>query len=198
VRRIWVVAADPITVSPDEQLCGVVDHFLQAQLAPRTPEAYAGDLASFLGWCRARGLHPLRAARPDIDRYRNWLAELIGPDGRPAANGRPRYAAATVARKLSAVRAFYAYLVDRQLVPGSPASGVKAPRVRREPRGRAITQDHIRALLAAAAQDPQSEAIVCLLLLNGLRVSEVCRADIEDLRREPGGGHSLVVRGKGG
>ena len=125
--------------------------FLQAQLAPRTREAYAGDLAIFLSWCAGRGLHPLRAARPDIDRYRNWLAELIGPDGRPAANGRPRYAAATVARKLSAVRAFYAYLVDRQLLPGSPAAGVKGPRVRREPRGRAITQDHIRALLAAAA-----------------------------------------------
>ena len=193
------MAADPITVSPDERLSGVVDDFLQAQLAPRTREAYAGDLAIFLSWCAGRGLHPLRAARPDIDRYRNWLAELIGPDGRSAANGRPRYAAATVARKLSAVRAFYAYLVDRQLLPGSPAAGVKGPKVRREPRGRAITQDHIRALLAAAAeQDPQTEAIVCLLVLNGLRVSEVCRADIEDLRREPGGGHSLVVRGKGG
>jgi site-specific recombinase XerD len=192
------VAADPIAVSPDEQVSDLVDHFLQAQLAPRTREAYAGDLAIFLSWCAGRGLHPLRAARPDIDRYRNWLAQLIGPDGRSAASGRPRYAAATVARKLSAVRAFYAYLVDRQLLPGSPAAGVKGPRVRREPRGRAITQDHIRALLEAAAGDPQTEAIVCLLLLNGLRVSEVCRADIEDLRREPGGGHSLVVRGKGG
>ena len=39
---------------------------------------------------------------------------------------------------------------------------------------------------------------MCLLLLNGLRVSEVCRADIEDLPLEPGGGHSLLVRGKGG
>jgi integrase len=26
----------------------------------------------------------------------------------------------------------------------------------------------------------------------------VCAANVEDLRREPGGGHSLVVRGKGG
>ena len=40
--------------------------------------------------------------------------------------------------------------------------------------------------------------MVCLLVLNGLRVSEVCAADIDHLRREPGGGHSLVVRGKGG
>jgi site-specific recombinase XerD len=34
-------------------------------------------------------------------------------------------------------------------------------------------------------------------VLNGLRVSQACRADVEDLRREPGGGPSLVVRGKG-
>ena len=40
--------------------------------------------------------------------------------------------------------------------------------------------------------------MVCLLALNGLRVSELCAADIDHLRREPGGGHSLVVRGKGG
>ena len=31
--------------------------------------------------------------------------------------------------------------------------------------------------------------MVCLLVLNGLRVSEVCAADIDHLRREPGGGH---------
>ena len=72
------MAADPIVVSPDEQVSDVVDQFLQAQLAPRTREAYAGDLAVFLCWCAGRGLHPLRAARPDIDRYRNWLAELTG------------------------------------------------------------------------------------------------------------------------
>jgi integrase len=29
-------------------------------------------------------------------------------------------------------------------------------------------------------------------------VSELCAADVENLHREPGGGHSLVVRGKGG
>lgn len=36
-----------------------------------------------------------------------------------------------------------------------------------------------------------------MFVLHGLRVSQACRADLEDLRREPGGGPSLVVRGKG-
>jgi hypothetical protein len=30
---------------------------LQAELAPRTPEAYAGDLAIFLSLCARRGLN---------------------------------------------------------------------------------------------------------------------------------------------
>ena len=97
------------------------------------------------------------------------------------------------------MRAFYNYLSERRVIPGSPAAGVKGPKLRREPRGRAITDDQVRRLLAVATErGHETEAMVCLLLLNGLRVSELCAADIENLHREPGGGHSLVVRGKGG
>ena len=145
----------------------------------------------------ARRKHPLQAARPDIDRYRHWLAATIGPDGKPAANGRARYAPATVARKLSAVRALYTYLTERRVLTGSPAAGVTGPQVRREPRGRAIGDEHVRVLLATAVEhSDQAQAIVRLLLLNGLRVSEVCKANIEDLQREPGGGYSLLVRAR--
>jgi integrase/recombinase XerD len=193
------VAADPIAIAPDPELAELIDDFLAAQLSPRTRESYAGDLVIFLRWLGERGRRPREVTRPDVDRYRNWLAEPIGPDGKPAANGRPRYAPATVARKLSAVRAFYTYLTERRVIQGSPAAGVKGPRLRREPRGRAITDAQVRRLLeTAAARGHETEAMVCLLALNGLRVSEVCAADVEHLRREPGGGHSLVVRGKGG
>jgi len=101
------VAAHPIPLAPDAQVAQLVDDFLAAQRAPRTRESYALDLATFLLWLNERGTHPLRVARPDVDRYRNWLSELVGPDGTPVSNGRPRYAPATVARRLSAVRAFY-------------------------------------------------------------------------------------------
>jgi site-specific recombinase XerD len=138
------VAADPIAIAPDPELAELIDDFLASQLSPRTRESYGGDLAIFLRWVAERGKHPRDVARPDVDRYRNWLAEPIGPDGKPAANGRPRYAPATVARKLSAVRAFYNYLSERRVIPGSPAAGVKGPRLRREPRGRAITDEQVR------------------------------------------------------
>jgi site-specific recombinase XerD len=193
------VAADPIALAPDDEVAGLLDDFLAAQLSPLTRSSYATDLVVFLTWLQGRGKHPLELTRPDIDRYRNWLSELVGPDGKPATNGRPRYAAATIARKLSAVRAFYTYLAERRVIAGSPAAGVKGPRVRSEPRGRAITDAQVKALLEVATErGHETEALVRLLVLNGLRVSEVCNANVEDLRREPGGGHSLRIRGKGG
>ena len=194
-----LVAANPVSLAPDDEFADLLDDFLASQLSPLTRSSYAGDLTIFLSWLAGRDKHPRDVSRPDIDRYRNWLAELIGPDGKPAGNGRPRYAPATIARKLSAVRAFYNYLSERRVIPGSPAAGVKGPKLRREPRGRAITDDQVRRLLAVATErGHETEAMICLLLLNGLRVSELCSADIENLHREPGGGHSLVVRGKGG
>jgi hypothetical protein len=102
---------------------------MAAQRSPGTRASYASDLAIFLGWMAARRKHPLQAARPDIDRFRNWLAQTIGPDGKPAANGRPRYAPATVARKLSAVRAAL-HLSDRAASPHGLA-GRRASKARR-------------------------------------------------------------------
>lgn len=193
------MALDPLALAPDDQVRQLVDDFLAAQISPRTRRSYSTDLAVFLTWLAERDRHPLEVARPDVDRYRNWLSEIVDRDGKPAAHGRPRFAPATVARRLSAIRAFYAYLTEVRVLPGSPAANVRGPRVMREPRGKAISDEQVQKLIdAAARRGAQDEAIIRLLVLNGLRVSEVCGADVEDLRREPGGGHSLRVRGKGG
>jgi hypothetical protein len=47
---------------------------------------------------------PLAVKRADIDRYRNWLCELVDAAGEPAAHGQPRFAPATIARRLTTVR----------------------------------------------------------------------------------------------
>jgi integrase/recombinase XerD len=192
-------ALDPRTAAPDARVAQLVEDFLDSQISPRTRASYATDLAIFLRWLAAAGVHPLQAQRPHVDRFRNHLTELVGPDRRPSPSGRPRYSPATVSRRLSAVRSFYAYLADQRVLGASPAVGVRAPRVAKEPRGKGLTVEQLRRLLEMAAEDgPDAEAVVCLLALNGLRVSEVCAAQVDDLRREPGGGRSLRVRGKGG
>lgn len=190
---------DPRTEAPDDLVAAQVSDFLDSQLSKNTRAGYSTDLALFFGWLRAAGVHPFQAQRPDLDRFRNHLSEPVDVDGEPSMAGRPRYAPTTVARRLSAVRAFYAYLVDRGVLGASPAVGVKSPRVVKEPRGKALSLEHTQRLLEAAElRSPVALAIVCLLSLNGLRVSEVCAADVSDLRTESGGGFSLRVRGKGG
>ena len=92
------MAANPVALAPDPEFAELIDDFLASQLSPLTRSSYAGDLTIFLTWLAGRGKHPRDVSRPDIDRYRNWLAELIGPDGMAAANGRARYAPATIAR----------------------------------------------------------------------------------------------------
>jgi len=192
-------ALDPRTAAPDARVAQLVEDFLDSLISPRTRASYATDLAIFFAWIEGAGVHPLEAQRPHVDRFRNHLTELVDQDGRPSPSGRPRYAPSTVSRRLSAVRSFYAYLADQRVLGASPAVGVRTPRVAKEPRGKGLTGEQLRRLLEAAAEDgPDAEAVVCLLALNGLRVSEVCAAQVDDLRREPGGGRSLRVRGKGG
>jgi site-specific recombinase XerD len=191
------VAADPVSLAPDPELAALVDSFLASVDSWHTRETYAADLAQFLTWLTGEGKHPRDVSRPDIVRYRDWLLE-----GRrnqdPIAHERTRAASATLMRKLSSVRAFYRYLSEQGAVPGSPAAGVMAPRAPTEPRARALTDDHVGRLLAKASEHGhETEAMVCLLV-NGLRISELCAADVEDLRCEHDGGSSLVVRGKDG
>ncbi len=146
-----------------------------------------------------RGKHPRDVSRPDVNRYRNWLGEHVNANSEGTAGSHPRYAPATIARKLAAIRSFYDYLSQRGVVPGSPAASVKSPAVSPIARGRPITELQVRELIStAAAHGSEAEAIVRLLVLNGLRVSEVCGAEIADIRREPGGGRSLMICGKNG
>jgi Phage integrase, N-terminal SAM-like domain len=89
-------ALDPALLAPDPEIAELAQDFLEAQRSPRTRRSYRTDLALFFKWLGERELHPLNAARPDIDRFRNYLAELVGPDGKPSPSGRPRFAPTTV------------------------------------------------------------------------------------------------------
>jgi len=171
----------------------LVDRFLASQLSTRTRASYATDLRHYLAWTTAVGVDPLNASNDDIDDYRNHLAELVDASD----SGKPRYANATIARRISTLRSFYAFLVKRGYTRASPAVGIKAPAVAKDPAGKGLTREQLARLLSAAeAHSPDAHAAICLLALAGLRASEACGADIEDLRRE-GEGLSLRVRGKG-
>jgi integrase len=71
---------------------------------------------------------------------------------------------------------------EEELLDHSPAAHVRRPRVDYESHAAALDRNELGAILVAAGLGPPCEhALVSLLALNGLRVSEATGADIEHL-----------------
>ena len=85
-----------------------------------------------------------------------------------------------------------------ELLRHSPAAHVRRPRADYESHATALDRNELGALLVAAGLGPPAEhALISLLALNGLRVSEATGADIEHLGLERGH-RTLTITRKGG
>ena len=103
-----------------------------------------------------------------------------------------------MARRLCTVAGFYRYAEEEGLVPVSPAVHVRRPRLDYESHAVGLDRNEVGALLVAAGLGaPAEHALISLLALNGLRVSEAIGADIEALGLERGH-RTLTVLRKGG
>lgn len=111
------------------------------------------------------GEAPARAIRDgDIEKF----ARDLEARGR----GRP-----TVPRRLCTVAGFYRYAVEEELLSHSPAAHVRRPRLDYESHATGLDRNELGALLVAAGLGPPAEhALISLLALNGLRVSEATGA----------------------
>jgi integrase/recombinase XerD len=88
--------------------------------------------------------------------------------------------------------------VEEDLLDHSPAAHVRRPRLDYESHATGLDRNELGALLVAAGLGTAGEhALISLLALNGLRVSEATGADIEALGVERGH-RTLVVTRKGG
>jgi integrase/recombinase XerD len=150
-----------------------------------TRDAYALDLRQFTSWCCARSLNLFAARRADIESFARDLE----------ARDRAR---ATVTRRLCTIAGFYKYALEEELLERSPAAHVRRPRVDYGSHAVALDRNELGAMLVAAGLGlPLEHALISLLALNALRVSEATGADIEHLGLERGH-RTLTVTRKGG
>jgi integrase/recombinase XerD len=150
-----------------------------------TREAYALDLRQYASWCQLRHLRLFQARRADIECFARDLE----------ARGRAR---ATITRRLCTIAGFYKYAVEEELLEHSPAAHVRRPRLDYESHATGLDRNELGALLVAAGLgQPGEHALISLLALNGLRVSEATGANIEALGVERGH-RTLVITRKGG
>jgi integrase/recombinase XerD len=88
--------------------------------------------------------------------------------------------------------------VEEDLLDHSPAAHVRRPRLDYESHAVGLDRNELGALLVAAGLgSPAEHALISLLALNGLRISEAAGADIENLGTERGH-RTLVITRKGG
>ena len=150
-----------------------------------TRDAYALDLRQFLAWCYEHELRLFAVRRADIECFARDLE----------VRGR---APSTVARRLCTIAGFYRYAEQEGLLERSPAAHVRRPRLDYESHAVGLDRKEVGALLVAAGLASSSEhALVSLLAINGLRVSEALGADIDALGIERGH-RTLTVLRKGG
>jgi site-specific recombinase XerD len=153
--------------------------------SPATVRAYAADLRQLDTWLGAAGVAPAAADEHLLRRFAAHLGTL-------------RYAPATAARKLSAVRGAYAWMRDRGMIDHDPAAHLPGPRrVRTLPA--ILSARETEALLdrpaATSARALRDRALVELLYGSGLRASEACGLRLADVDLHEG---TARVRGKGG
>ncbi len=180
------------------------------QVASPVMEPLEGEpFAAYLDWMRARGASPatLRAYAADLRQLGRWLSAAgIAPQDadtrtlrRYAAHlGTLRYAPATAARKLSAVRGMYAWMHDRGAIARSPATLVPGPKKTRTLPATLSAAEVERLLDAPAGTSPRDlrdRALIELLYGCGLRAAEACDLDLRDVRLDA---EHVRVTGKGG
>ena len=171
--------------------------------APGLNEAAAAarraDLADFLRTLAGRSPHTLAAYTRDLEQFLAWLdAEGVGEWGEVdihclrtyvASRHRGGLGGASLARALSAMRAWFRHLAARGLLKANPAQGLRAPKSpRRLPR--ALDVDQVTRVLE---QDTDSvlalrdQAMWETLYSCGLRVSELVGLNLTDVDlRSPG------------
>lgn len=164
-----------------------LDHmWLQRGLSPATLDGYRRDLAGFAGWLQ----RPLASAT-DAD-VQSYLADRL------AAGCTPR----TVARFLSAARAFYRHALETGLAAVDPTVNVSSPLLGRPLPG-SLSEAEVERLLNAprsddAEADPggfRDRVMLEVLYATGLRVSELVGLTVAAVNLRAG---VVRVLGKGG
>lgn len=156
-----------------------------------TVAAYRRDLAAFTEWAERGGCQgPDGVDRLLLRRYLGFLATS-------------RLARSSIARKASALRRYFGWLVRTGRLADDPTRSLSAPRGdHRLPR--VLRADELEAVLddppAAIDDDPEAvrlrdDAVLELLYGSGLRVGELCALDVDSVDTAA---RAVTVWGKGG
>lgn len=159
-----------------------------ARYTGETRTMYLADLRILFDWFAVNGIRPLEASRVHIEFFARYLEE-------------DRHnAPASVHRRLSTVKGFYRIALADDRISKDTTVFLRMPKVMYD-EARTLGLDRLqlgKLIMTARASSPDNNALVSLMGLLGLRVSEACDVQIEDFGHEVRGHQVLRLIGKGG
>jgi len=162
-------------------------NYLEAErnASPYTVRNYTTDLLDFFQFLRDRGIDSLK----EVDRHtlRDYLSQLMEKG----------FVKASIARKLSAIRSFYRYLLREEIISTSPVATTSSPKLDKRLPSFLSIEEINRLLEAPDLSTPQGlrdRALLELLYASGLRVSELVNINLEHVNLDT---NEIRVWGKG-
>jgi len=168
--------------------------------SPASIPVYARDLDQFLDYCLEHQINPLKIKIPQFNLYVTWLKLQTTRYGKLYAN-------ATLVRKVDEIASFYNHLVDTDALDRSPVTKKARPKRQKRHADKALTHTETRTVIEDAASGHRTLGALCAELIvqlgftMGIRVSEICNLDLDQLHWvEEGGIRYRAIRffGKGG
>ena len=158
---------------------------VERNVSPYTVRNYTTDLLDFFNFLRTKGISSLK----EVDKHtlRDYLSQLM-------EQGLVR---ASIARKLSAIRSFYRYLLREEIISTSPVASTSSPKLDKRLPSFLTIEEMLRLLEAPDLSTPQGQrdrALLELLYASGLRVSELVNLNLEQANLDS---REIRVRGKG-
>jgi site-specific recombinase XerD len=161
----------------DEDLC-------RRGAAAKTRQAYAADLRQFAAWASWHQVEPAAVTHRVLRRYAAALSER-------------RSAPATVARKLAALRAFFATLREHGEIAANPADLLSGPK-RAQELPAVLAPENVSRLLdripASTPLELRDRALFEIAYASGLRAQELVGLDLTSIDFDA---EELRVEGKG-
>lgn len=172
-------------------------------------QATVDEFLDYLAAEKGYSGNTLAAYRNDLNQFTQRLSDEAGVTNWAEVNQSQivdyilymkelEYASSTVARKVAAIKSFFHYLRDEDIVKNDPTLTLESPKVKKH-LPKAISEEDVERLLAEPTKSDtpkalRDSALLEVLYATGMRVSELVSLNVADVDLEAG---TVYCIGKG-
>ncbi|MDD5528927.1 MAG: site-specific tyrosine recombinase XerD [bacterium] len=156
----------------DDILEGFKNHLLIKGSSHNTEEAYERDIKKMFKFFEPLKIHPVKATSENINAFILYLEDT------------EKMEMSSVARIVAAIREFYRFLVDEEIMPDSPINSLHAPKLTKH-LPNVLSPEEVNLIIEQANKiDPiglRDRAMLEVLYGSGLRISELLNLKMSNM-----------------